>query len=81
VLTASEPPSWLGWCPPWALAAAGAGLAVLGTWLVQPWVTRRHSRADQDRAAVDEVARYLGWSTELPRSACFSVRGAARPRT
>jgi hypothetical protein len=46
VRTASRPPGWLGWCLPWALAAAGAVLAVLGTWLVQPWATRRRTRAD-----------------------------------
>jgi hypothetical protein len=62
VLTASSPPGWLGWCPPWALAAAGAGLAVLGTWLVTPWATRRRRRADQDQDALDELARHRGWS-------------------
>jgi hypothetical protein len=66
VLTASSLPSWLGWCPPWALAAAGAGLAVLGTWLVAPWATRRRGRADQVKDALDALGRYLGWSTRLP---------------
>jgi hypothetical protein len=66
VLTARKPPSWLGWYPPWVLAAAGAGLAVLGTWLVAPWATRRRRRADEDRAALDELGRYLGWSTRPP---------------
>ncbi|RZU72838.1 tetratricopeptide repeat protein [Micromonospora kangleipakensis] len=66
VLTASRPPSWLGWCPPWLLAAAGAGLAAVGTWMVQPWATRRRARADVDHAALGELGRYLGWSTRLP---------------
>jgi len=67
VLAAAEPPGWLDWCPPWALVAAGAILAVLTTWLVEPWATRRRALADRERDALDQLARHLGRRNRLPR--------------
>jgi len=66
ILAAAAPPGWLDWCPPWALAAAGAVLAVLTTWLVEPWATRRRAYADRQRDALDQLAGHLGRANRLP---------------
>ncbi|ELP65247.1 tetratricopeptide repeat protein [Streptomyces turgidiscabies Car8] len=67
LLELEEPPSWLGWCPPWAAAVVVAVLGVAGTWSLEQWAQRRQDVAAQEQVAVDRLRRHLGRQEGLPQ--------------
>ncbi|MFF5306730.1 tetratricopeptide repeat protein [Streptomyces sp. NPDC013161] len=67
LLELEEPPSWLGWCPPWAAAVVVAVLGVAGTWSLEQWAQHRQDVAAQEQVAVDRLRRHLGRQEGLPQ--------------
>ncbi len=73
----TKPPAWLAWLPPWGVAGIAAVLAVLGTWLIEPWATRRQAVTKQERESLDLLRRHLGRQDRLPHIGEASAQALA----
>ncbi|MGN9913577.1 tetratricopeptide repeat protein [Phytohabitans sp. LJ34] len=67
VLSLTELPSWLNWCPPWLAVLLVAGLGGSATEGLQRWAEHQRAVADSERAAVDLLRGYFGRHKKFPR--------------